>query len=138
MANRRFKQFRQALEAVVTELFLEVTFGATGAPTLVTSITLPDGQTVNPSKGIASVVRTGTGAYTITLQDNYVRMLMLNHRFIDASAPASPGLYVVADNSSAISSPNIQVVLNAAGTATDPASGEQMLVQIVLSNSTAP
>lgn len=139
MANRRFKQFRLALEPSVVDLFLKVTFAASGVPTLVTSTTLPDGQVVNASKGITSFAQTGTGAYTITLQDNYIRLLMLKGIYVSASsAPAAPGIYVVADGSATLNAPTITIVTTSGGTPTNPASGEAVLLQLVLSNSTAP
>jgi hypothetical protein len=138
MANRLMKQFRGALEPVVKELFLQVTFGSTGAPTLTTSITLPNQQTVNPSKGIASIVRTGAGAYTINLSDSYVRTMMVNQLFSGAAAPSAPEMHMVADNAAVLASPSIQVQFSSAGVATDPASGDEVLMQIVFCDSTAP
>lgn len=129
MANRQFYQFRYSLEANVVDLFMTVSFGSTGAPTL----------TANQNKGIASITRTGAGAYTILFTDNYARLMGTRHTFNEASnsntAPASPGMWVTADNSASTTAPGIQVTFNSAGTATDPASGEIVLMQITLKNS---
>lgn len=127
MANRYFNQFRLSLEKQVVDLFAKVTFGASGAPTL---------DALN-SKGIKSIARTGAGAYTITLQDSYVRFLGIRHTAVSATAPTAPGAYVVSETVSSSTLPTVRIVFNAAGTATDPASGEVALIQIVLKNSTA-
>lgn len=54
---------QKTLKEDVTSLFARITGGAASNPTIVTT----DGL----SKGIASAVRTGTGAYTITLDSNF-------------------------------------------------------------------
>lgn len=127
MANRRMNQFRYSLETAVVELFSKISFGTTGAPTLVSA-----SPSVN--QGIASVSRLSAGKYRITLSDNYVRLMELKHVFVNATAPAAPGMYVTADNSSA-ATPTIDIQFNSAGTATDPASGEIVLLQLALKNS---
>ncbi len=125
MANRRTFQFRYSFEQKPTEVFAKVTIGASGAPTLVAA----------NSKGVKSIVRNGAGDYTITLQDNYPALLMMKHVINSgSSAPASPGMYIKADTSSA-ATPAINFIMNAAGTATDPASGEIVYLQMVFRNS---
>ena len=125
MANRQFDQFRYSLEKVVRELFASVSFGASGAPTIVAAT----------SKGISSITRTGTGAYTIQLSDKYTRLLAMHATAVIASGAGStaPSLVVKADSVS--STGQITVVFNAAGTAADPASGEVKLLQILLKDS---
>lgn len=137
MANRRFNQFRGALVPVVKDLWARVSFAAAGAPTLVTSITLANSQTVNPSKGIASITRQSAGLYTLTLEDQYVSMLDMDCVFVSATIPASPDMNAV---TSLVNStpPTIQIQFSAAGVATDPASGEQARLHIALMDSTAP
>lgn len=131
MANRRFEQFQLSLEKKVVNLFLKVSFGSTGAPTIV------------KGKGICSIVRNSAGKYTITYgipasatdpakTDTYASLLGVQHQFLNATAPAAPGMYIVADNAA---SGTIQVQFNAAGTATDPGSGENVLMHLKLSNS---
>lgn len=134
MANRYFSQFFLTLVKAPVGLYARVTFGATGAPTL---------DKVN-SKGILSIVRTGAGAYTITLGgggvggaavDTYPRILMLKHMFLNATAPAAPGLYIVSETVK--TNGQILVQFNSAGTGTDPGSGEEVKLAIALTNSTA-
>jgi hypothetical protein len=121
MANRRLNQFRYAFEAAVNDIFMDVTFGSSGAPTIARG------------KGVTSIVRNSAGDYTITLQDNYNGLSMIKHTFINATAPASPSMYV---KTNSITSGSVRIVFNSAGTATDPASGERVLIQISGRNST--
>jgi hypothetical protein len=129
MANRRYDQFRYSLEHKVVDLFAKVTFGASGAPTLAAAV----------SKGIKSIVRNGAGDYTVTLQDPYAGLLLVKHNFDTSgaagAAPAAPGMWLKAQSVGTSSGGTIRLVFNAAGTATDPASGEAVLLQLVLKNS---
>lgn len=122
--NRFYNQFFNSLEKGKTVLYARITFGASGAPTV-------DG--VN-SKGVKSVARTGAGAYTVTLEDPYVRLMGLRHVCVSATAPAAPSMYVTAES---VTTKTINVQFNAAGTSTDPASGEEVRLEIVLKASTA-
>lgn len=135
MANRLFRQFMNTAEPAVVKLYARVTFGAAGAPTLVTA----------SSKGIKSIVRDAAGKYTITLglvggaTDTYNALLMVTHLF-DASgnsgtAPAAPDMFLLANSVS--SAGTLQVEFDAAGVATDPASGEAVLLEITVKNSSA-
>lgn len=126
MANRRFYQFRLALEPQVSELFMQVSFGSSGAPTL----------SAANSRGISSIVRNSAGNYTITLSDRYSRFLMLNKIAISSAAQAAPEFRVVSEAVSN-ATPTIVVQFSAAGVATDPASGEAAKMQIILKNSNA-
>jgi len=135
MANRRFEQFQLSLEKKVVTLYMRVSFGAVGAPTLVVG---PLGQNFN--KGIYSIVRNSAGNYTITFgalpypsPDTYQRLLGWDYAFLETTTPAAPQSWVKNDNSAA---GNIIVQFaTAAGVATDPASGEVALLEITLSNS---
>lgn len=127
MANRRFRsQFRFGMEAMVVELFANISIGAAGAPTLNQSA----------SKGVASVVRDSAGQYTITLQDKYNSLLHMNVlQDSGTSAPAAPFVVLEAESVSSNKQLTIQCRAVDNSTATDPASGESMLVKITLSNS---
>ena len=122
MASRLF-QFRYSYERDVCEIMAKITIGASGAPTL------------TQAKGIVSMVRNSAGNYTLTLKDNYYLFLSAEANFISgSSAPAAPFLNVVSEQVSNATSP--QVVLQfrnlAAAAATDPASGEVVLLRLVL------
>ena len=138
MANRYNQQFQLTQEKRVTAIFAKVTFGATGAPTL----------SASNSKGVLSVTRNSAGTYTfvfgsgsgVSLQkDSYVKLLSINNVMNSgASAPAAPAMYIKADNTASNSSASIQIVMNSAGTATDPASGEIGYYEFIFGDSTAP
>jgi hypothetical protein len=136
MANRFFNQFRKCLEKEQVNLFAHVSFGAAGAPTL---------DNAN-SKGIKSISRVSAGKYTIvfglsasstfaTNIDTYVKLLGLNHKFLNSSAPAAPLSYIVTNS---VTSGSVVVQFtDSAGVATDPASGEQVYLEIAVGNSSA-
>lgn len=126
MANPVFltNQFSYS-HAQPEHLMAKISFGAAGAPTIVASTGM----------GISSVTRTSAGVFVITLSHAYFALLMVNHCFISAAAPAAPGLYISSDASNSGSAATITIVTNVTGTATDPASGEVMLLDIKLNKS---
>jgi len=127
MANPVFRtnQFSYSF-AQPEHLMAKISFGASGAPTIV----------ANTGMGISSITRSSTGTYVITISHAYQGLLMLNHRFITTgSAPAASGLYISNDSSSNGTAATITIVTNSSGTATDPASGEIMLLDIKLQKS---
>ena len=125
MANRLFNQFSFGLEKMRVSLFGEIVTDGSGVPSIVPS----------DSKGIASVIKLGgTGLYRITLQDEYVRLLMVQH--INLGASTAMVMEIAAQ-----SMPNKTIdvrFLDDAGAAVDLGNGEQHLISIVLRNSTAP
>lgn len=127
MANDRMTQFRYSYENQVCDIFARISIGATGAPTLVATVP-------NPNQGIVSIVRNSAGRYTLTLKSNFGRLMMLKHVFLNATAPAAPGMYIISDNS-ASATPTIVLQFNSGGTSTDPGSGEVMMLQLSLKNS---
>ena len=128
MANRYFYEFLSMFEKRPVIIWGNVSIGATGAPTLNAN-----------SRGIKSVVRTGVGAYTITLEDGYTKLLNICCRIISATGTdAAVNMLVAADNSAA-APPTITVTFNvAAGTATELSNGAKLLFEIKLRNSSAP
>ncbi len=125
MANRMFNQFQGTLEKGVVQLFAEVSFGASGAATLVRG------------KGIASVAKSATGTYVVTFQDSYVATLGLTATWKGTAAPAAPDVALSADAITNADAPTLTLKAYAGATATDPASGESILLAFTLSNSTA-
>ena len=133
MANRRFRsQFRFSFHKDPVDIFAHVTFGASGAPTL----------DAKQSPGIVSVTRNSAGNYTFVFGtnsqlafDTYNYLLMVKHVFSQAGAPAAPGMWVSANNINVVGTASITLQFNAAGVATDPASGESVLLDFVLRNS---
>lgn len=129
MANLNYRsQFHYSFAGEPVSLYLSVSFGASGAPTIV----------ANTGMGIASVARASAGVYNITLTNSFASLLMVKNVFNTsgtAAAPASPGMYVSSNAVSTLSAPILQITFNAAGTATDPASGEIAILELVLNRS---
>lgn len=121
-------QFVYKLEASVFKYFANVTFGASGAPTLVTA----------NSKGILSIARQSAGQYLITLTNSGFRKLLSANvtQLSGTSAPAAPFCVVEAN---AVSSSPATITLQYRAvdnsTATDPANGESLLLSIEVGNS---
>lgn len=122
MANSRLFQFRYSYQRDMVDVFARISFGASGAPTL------------QAGKGVVSITRISAGKYTIVLKDNFRKLAQVDSRIVNATAPAAPAMYVVTDNTAAATNPSITIQLNSAGTATDPASGEVLLLSIILVN----
>lgn len=122
MANRNFNR-RQALEKEVKDLYVRVSVGASGAPTLVSRI------------GIASIARDSAGTYTLVLQDRYVALKFFQVSFLDDSAQDLRAQ--ILDDSSATADKYIQFATLTGASATDPQSGQTMLIKIELKNTTA-
>lgn len=141
MAQRLWNQFQYSLEKGVSTIYMNVAIGSSGAPTL----------TAKENKGIQAIVRNSAGDYTVTLGqpsatgqvavlDKYQRILNINYVSIaGASVSAVTGCYLVAD--SVKSAGTFEIVFTAPTSssvttpvATDPASGEIILLEIVLKN----
>lgn len=120
MANSRLFQFRYSYQRDIVDIFSRISFAAAGVPTMISG------------KGLLSVTRISAGHYRLALKDNFFRLEMLKHVFLDSSAPASPSMYILVDNSASQTNPVIDIVFNVAGTATDPASGDIVMLQISL------
>jgi len=128
MANRMFNQFQGTLEKGVVQLFAEVSFGASGAPTLVRG------------KGIAvnGITKSATGTYLVTFQDSYVATLGLSSAWKGTAAPAGNEVVLDTDSITNGTTPTLTLkVYSTAGSAIDPASGESVLLAFTFSNSTA-
>lgn len=128
MANRRLNQFSYSF-SVPVHLMVKVSIGATGAPTIVSGT----------GQGIKSITRTGAGNYTIALQDTYSDLHMVKAMFITAGGalPAAPVVSVKTNSVTSASAPLVAIQTENVATtpaATDPASGETMLLEITLKN----
>lgn len=107
-------------------LYASISIGASGAPTIVSGTGM----------GISSVTRTSAGHYSIALSHAYQGLLGVRHVINSGgSAPASPSLYVQTNSVKVSTAPLVAVVFNAAGTPTDPASGEIIMLEVVLQKS---
>lgn len=89
---------------------------------------------------MASVSRLSAGKLRIALENNFSGvMVVTKENKLSAGAPAAP-IMVVRDESmiSDLSSPRIDVeMLDTAGVATDPASGEVIKLHLILKNTPA-
>ena len=134
MANRYTNQFRASLEKRVSSIFMHVSFGASGAP----SLDVPN------SKGVVSITRNSAGLYTIVfgtnaqMKDAYVKFLSMSHAFLEASGSPARQMVLRANNISNNSLCSLQIEMQVAGVATDPDSGSQVYVEFVFGDSTAP
>lgn len=132
MANRSFTEFSQSLEKGVVTLFMRASFGASGAVTL----------DATNSKGISTIVKTGTGDYTITLSDTYNRLFAIKATWDESGnagiAPLGPVVFLKG-NSVTTATPTIEIITGnyTNGAATNPASTEVLLLEIRLKNSSA-
>lgn len=130
MANYNFRsQFQYSYSAKAVALRASISFGASGAPTIVSGTGM----------GITSITRSSAGDFVITLSRAYGSLMGIRHVFNSGSAaPAAPALYIKSSAVSTAAAPTLEIVLNAAGTATDPASGEVMLIELLLNDSSLP
>lgn len=125
MANRMFERGWVAEVGSVT-LTCEITIGATGAPTL------------TRGRGIASVTRTGTGSYTITLEDKYNDFLGGSILCMMPGATAFVGVQTQLTSEDVATGKTVLVkCIDAAGvgTLTDPAQTSKLFVTLKLANS---
>lgn len=129
MANRNLRRDRGSIEQGIVDLFAQIAIGATGAPTISSA----------KSKGVSSISRTGVGAYTLTLQDRYVRLLKaLATHILAAGVPATTSnaqMVVRADNSGAAAKTILIEFVNNAGAAVELTSGTTLLLNFSLKNS---
>ncbi len=113
MANRLFTQFRYALEKKIVDIYCKAAIGGTGAPTL----------DAVKSKGIYSIARTGVGAYTITLQDPYVDLLLAQFHLEKASGSAGALAWKVVSYDTTVAKQVLIQFYDGAGAAVEIASG---------------
>ncbi len=126
MANRSFFQFQKSLQRELVNLKLKMTIGSSGAV-----------ASIQESKGIVSVTKeTGAGNYTILLKDSYNRLMGMSMVSISGSSAATaPEMNIVSEQVSSSTVPKIVIQLRSdAGAATNPASGEVIMVDICLCN----
>jgi len=136
MANRFFNQFGKTMEKEVVSLFLKASIGGSGAITL---------DAVN-SKGIAAVQKIGTGAYRIIFGTNLASKDVY-YKFFGAfpvfktaggSPPLAPIMYLADLKHNSVGDCYIDVqFVSSGGVSTNPASGDQLYMEIKLGNSSA-
>lgn len=118
MANRSFNK-KQSLEKEVKDLYVRVSIGASGAPTLVTPV------------GVASIVRNGAGDYTLTMQDKYNYLKYFEAQHVSSSAQ---DLHFQVHSETVSSTKTVRFLCLTGATPTDPASGKVLLLKLELKN----
>lgn len=145
MSSRNEYRDQGQLEPGVIKRYARIAIGASGAPTFSTTGG-PSGQ--NHNKGLASISRTSAGLYVLTFQDTFQRVLGLEGVFTSSTGiPAAPApVCLKTDSVGTRVSPNGGTLTFTTGAfsggsgafvATDPGSGEILLLEITLSNSAA-
>lgn len=119
-ANKTFKK-ALAYEQVSVRLYAEIAIGATGAPT------------ITKAAGITSISRTSAGLYVLTLDSSYNRLLAFLGNIQDATGIED--LYVRLKSNDVAGAKTITFTTLTTTTATDPASGDSLFLEIVLKNS---
>jgi hypothetical protein len=119
VSNRSFYIFRGSLNREVVTLYGKVTTSTAGA------------VSSQKSKGF-SVARTGTGAYTITLENAYADLLGVQVTVVGANT-ASKGLTPVVTTSSVTNKSLVVQLVSAPGTAADVVDGAVVVFAITLS-----
>jgi len=123
MANRNFNRY-QALEKEVKTLYAEIAHGAA-------SVTLTKGL------GIESVVRTGGGAYTITLEDKYTRLLYAHATLEDTIAGGNSRTAVFRSEDVSGAKTVSFVYMDEDASENDPDNGNRSFIKIEVKNSTS-
>lgn len=127
MANRRYQQFSWSNATMPVSIYAQVTFGASGAPTL--------------NKGnmdISGIVRNSAGNYTLTFRQTFQQLMGANVVFNSGSSvPAAPSMYIAANSTATAATRTLNIVFEDLETpaATDPASGEIAYLQFIFNNS---
>lgn len=122
MANRNFNR-KQALEREVKDLYLEVSFGATGAPTIVSGV------------GITSITRNDAGDYTIVLDDRYHGGL----KYFDGvllDAAAEDIYFQLQESRVASATKDLDIFCLTGSSATDPSNGSKAYFKFEVKTST--
>lgn len=120
MANRSFNR-RQSLEKECKDLYCKISIGASGAPTLVSGARY----------GIASISRTSAGLYVLTLQDKYVSLKFFEGIFLSSSAQ---DIRIQLKEEDVDGAKTITFFTLTGASATDPSSGQVMLLKIEVKN----
>lgn len=127
MSNRRYQQFSWSNATMPVTVYAQVTFGASGAPTL-----------NKGSADISGIVRNSAGNYTLTFRQTFQQLLGVNVVFNSGSSlPTAPSMYIAANTTATAATRALNIVFTDLETpaATDPASGEIAYLQIIFNNS---
>lgn len=144
MAGRQFNQFSYSLEKYPVSIY--ATVDGNGVTSAILQQVSPAGAFsaagTGGFRGVKSVVRNGVGDWTITLQDNYQRLLTCQGSCVskNGSAPVTYNFYVKASNMAAAGGATINVILYGAAIGTPveaSATIDRWNFEILVSNTTA-
>jgi hypothetical protein len=146
MANRYFRRAVNTMQCEIVKIIATVSFGATGAPTL-----LSGNAYGFQSQGVVSVTRDNQGLFTFVfgtqagMLDTYFKLLGVQVSFNTvgvgaATAPAAPIYAISGDSIATVGTSSVQIALFDGDTpaVTDPADGEIGYFEFTFKNSTAP
>ena len=120
MANRNFHRL-QSLTREVKELHAKVSIGASGAPTLDSSI----------SVGFASITRDSAGVYEVTLDDKYNALVDFSCMQLASSAE---DLTFQLESDTISSDKKFKFQCKAAAVETDPSDGSTLFLKVSCKN----
>lgn len=165
MANRTFIDKSYTMVKREVRLYAAVSVGAAGAVTLLRWNYPQMGQTASPARtytaapttpsgngfpiqyqtgaeAVRSVTRTGTGLWTVKLQDNYQRVLRVDAQMQIAgglSNIVATGINSTTTSIDASGGSEVGIaLLSSTGTAADPTNGATMLLTLTLADATEP
>lgn len=158
MANRNFQTDGASILKGVVRLYCTFTYtasgtlatlkkwnyGAAGGATPRTYSNAPTTTGINNYQkgeaGILSVARTGTGLFTVTLQDKYQRVLACGFTTVSTSGVATDVVMALdATTDVTAATPVIKLVFSSSSTtAAAPADGDQFLCWFDLQNASEP
>lgn len=150
MAHNWFLGDRGTLEPQMVDIYGVVNVGAAGALTFqqwIQSSRTYSAASAAPAsggnvRGVKSITRTGTGAWTIVLDQPYQRLLQFQaYSQVAGGLAAAPNCAVnlTGTNVNSTSSPQVNVqFLSSASTGADPASGEQIVFHLELQMGSGP
>ena len=128
MSNRQYQQFSWSNVTMPVTVYAQVTFGASGAPTL-----------NKGSQDISSITRNSAGDYTIVFRQTFKQLLGISAVFNSgASLPAAPIMRIKDNSIATAASKSLEIVFQNdanAPAATDPANGEIVFISFVFNNS---
>lgn len=124
MANDRLFQFNYTYERDIVTLYARLTVtNGSGAVTM------------THSKGINSITRNSAGDYTLALKSNFNLLMAAEMVTINSTGiSASPNLGVKLDHVATAGAPAVEIVMSSGGVATDPASGDIILIKLQCRN----
>ena len=123
MASRAFFDRFLTLEEEVIYLFAQITVGSSGAI-----------ASTDRGKGVTSVVETGTGRYTLTLDDKYARLLWADAQVMRATGTVDLKLLTNLETVASTKTVEFGVTKSSDGTVVDAASGDIIRFVLVLGN----